>query len=42
MSIAKNIAKFRKAKGFTQEELGQLVGVSNQAVSKWEQSDSHS
>ena len=36
MSIGKNIAYFRKSKGYTQEELGQKVGVTNQAVSKWE------
>ena len=36
MSIGKNIAKYRKAKGFTQEELGANLGVTNQAVSKWE------
>ncbi len=36
MSIGKNITMFRKAKGFTQAELGELLGVSNQAVSKWE------
>ena len=36
MSIGENIAKYRKAKGFTQEQLGQLLGVTNQAVSKWE------
>ena len=36
MSIGKNIAKHRKAKGFTQEELGAKLGVTNQAVSKWE------
>lgn len=36
MSIGKNIARFRKAKGLTQAELGDLLGVSNQAVSKWE------
>ncbi len=36
MSMGKNIAKFRKSKGFTQEELGQKLGVTNQAVSKWE------
>ena len=36
MSIGKNIAKYRKAKGFTQEELGARLGVTNQAVSKWE------
>ena len=36
MSIGKNIAKYRKAKGLTQEELGTMLGVTNQAVSKWE------
>jgi len=36
MSMGKNIAEFRKRKGFTQEELGQKLGVTNQAVSKWE------
>ncbi len=36
MSIGKNIAKFRKAKNLTQAELGELLGVTNQAVSKWE------
>lgn len=36
MSIAENIATFRKAKDYTQEQLGEILGVSNQAVSKWE------
>lgn len=36
MSIGKNIAKYRKALNFTQEELGDRLGVTNQAVSKWE------
>lgn len=36
MSIGKNIAVYRKNKGLTQGELGELLGVSNQAVSKWE------
>ncbi len=36
MSIGENIAKYRKAKSLTQEQLGQLLGVTNQAVSKWE------
>lgn len=36
MSIGKNIVKFRKMKGLTQEELGLKLGVTNQSVSKWE------
>ena len=36
MSLGKNIAKFRKEKGWTQSELGEKLGVSNQAISKWE------
>ena len=34
--IGENIAYYRKVKGYTQEQLGELVGVSGQAVSKWE------
>lgn len=34
--IGGQIAKFRKAAGMTQEELGRAVGVSTQAVSRWE------
>lgn len=36
MSVGKNIARFRRENGMTQAELGELLGVSNQAVSKWE------
>lgn len=36
MSIGKNIARRRKLIGLTQEELGGRLGVTNQAVSKWE------
>lgn len=36
MSMGKNIAALRKAAGWTQAELGHRLGVSNQAVSKWE------
>ena len=35
-TIGNRIAKYRKAKGLTQEELAGLLGVSSQAVSKWE------
>lgn len=35
-NIGDKISKYRKAKGYTQEQLGELVGVSGQAVSKWE------
>lgn len=34
--IGAQIAKFRKAANLTQEELGRAVGVSTQAVSRWE------
>lgn len=34
--IGKQIKKYRTAKGLTQEQLGELVGVTTQAVSKWE------
>ncbi len=34
--LGKNIAVLRKEKGMTQEELAQKLGVSPQAVSKWE------
>ena len=35
-TIGSRISKFRKAKGMTQEDLANLMGVSSQAVSKWE------
>ena len=34
--IGKNISSLRKERGFKQEELARAVGVSTQAVSKWE------
>ncbi len=35
-TIGNRITKYRKAKGMTQEELAGKLGVSSQAVSKWE------
>ena len=34
--LSERIAALRKSRGLTQEQLGKLVGVSYQAVSKWE------
>lgn len=36
MNISDRIQSLRKAKGITQEQLADAVGVSRQAVSKWE------
>ena len=35
-SLSATITRLRKERGLTQEKWGQLVGVSAQAVSKWE------
>lgn len=42
MNMADRIQYLRKAKGISQEELAEKVGVSRQAVSKWESDLSHS
>ena len=36
MELKDRIAAVRKAAGLTQEQMGELVGVTRQAVSKWE------
>ncbi len=38
--IAEKIVELRHAKNLTQRELGELCGVSSQAISKWENGDS--
>lgn len=37
MSFAENLRQIRKEKGLSQEELAEILDVSRQAVSKWEQ-----
>ena len=36
MTLGQTIARYRKDLGLSQEELGARLGVSRQAVSKWE------
>lgn len=40
-TLGKNIKAFRKNKGFTQEELADLLNITPQAVSKWEKCGLH-
>ena len=42
ISLGKNIKYARKKLGLTQEELAAQIGVTPQAVSKWEKGVSHS
>ena len=37
ITIARRIKEYRKAKALSQAEFGKLIGVSAQAVCKWEQ-----
>ena len=39
MNMADRIQHLRKCKGISQEELAEKLGVSRQAVSKWERSE---
>lgn len=39
-TLGMRISRLRKAKGYTQEEFSQLLGVTAQAVSKWENDNS--
>ena len=41
MTHSENIRRFRREKGLTQEQLGDILGVSSQAVSKWETGDTY-
>ena len=39
MSFGENLKNVRKQRGVTQEELAEILGVSRQAISKWESED---
>lgn len=40
IEIANRLVKLRKEKGFSQEQLAEELGISRQAVSKWERAES--
>ena len=40
MTLGEHILKYRKLKGLSQEELGKLLHVSRQTISKWESNQS--
>ena len=42
MTFSQRLSQSRKARGMSQEALAQQVGVSRQAVSKWETGVSYS
>ena len=41
-TLGRRVQEARKAAGLSQESLGERLGVSRQAVSKWESEVSHS
>lgn len=40
VEIAQRLAELRREKGYSQEELAEIIGLSRQAVSKWERAES--
>lgn len=42
MSIAERLQELRKQSGYSQEQVAEMLGISRQAISKWEGGVSHS
>lgn len=42
MDIAERLQKLRKKAGYSQEQVAEMLGLSRQAISKWESGLSHS
>lgn len=40
-NLGENLLKLRKGRGFSQEELADVLGVSRQAISKWERNEAY-
>ena len=42
MDLVERLQKLRKEAGYSQEKLAEMLGISRQALSKWENGVSHS
>ena len=42
MTFSEKLIRLRKREGLSQEALAEMLGISRQAVSRWEQGVSHS
>lgn len=40
ITIGENIKRLRRSRGMTQEQLAEILNISNAAISKWERGDS--
>ena len=42
MDISERLQELRKKEGYSQEQVAEMLGLSRQAISKWESGVSHS